>query len=225
MTPEEIIESYNLLSQNVKDQAARDAAIIGNSQRSLGPLAARVASPTGQTSGLANYTYNRLMRPAVDSAAQSLTTQGTAEALTNLLNTKLREAKQAYNDAQNNYTTASTAAANNAGSLFYNEGTDNTLEDWTDRPETTIPPLTVTSIGSTRPGFYDVWYTDMNGELKRQIVAAGSADEARNKFMQVFPGTTYSDYLQTGQAPNADDYIKQIQDAVAGVAASVWGRK
>lgn len=224
MSPEEIIESYNLLSQNVKDQAARDASIIGNSQRSLGTLASRVASPTGQTSGLANYTYNRLMRPTVDSEAAALTTQGTAEALTNLLNTKLRAAKQSYNDAQNNYTTASTAAAN-TGNLFYNEGTDGVLTDWTDTEKTTIPPLTVTSIGSSSPGLYDIWYTDVNGKMKRSVVAAGSTDEARSKFMQTFPGTTYSDYLQSGQAPDTQSVAEKLLEIVKNTGNVITGRR
>lgn len=103
MTPEEIIDAYNVLAENVNTNAAQEAARIGNAQRSLGPLAERVASPSGQTYGLANYTYDRTMRPAVDTLAASLTTQGLATGLEKNLNDSLRAAKSRYEDAQNRY--------------------------------------------------------------------------------------------------------------------------
>ena len=107
MSPEEIIEAYNVLTKDVTDYTAQEAAKIGNSQRSLGTLAERVASPSGQTSGLANYTYDRTLRPTVDSLAASLTTEGKAQALDKYLDTKLRAAKNAYEDAKNAYTVSS----------------------------------------------------------------------------------------------------------------------
>lgn len=109
MSPDEILSAYNVLTQEVKDYAASEAAKIGNSQRSLGVLAERVASPSRQTSGLANYTYNRTMRPALDASVAQLTTQGKYEALQKDLADKLRAAKNNYEDAQNRYTTAATA--------------------------------------------------------------------------------------------------------------------
>lgn len=124
MNEQELIDAYNILAQNVQDQTAQNAAIIGNSQRSLGTLASRVASPTGQTSGLANYTYNRLMRPVVDSTAAALTTQGTAQALNKNLADALRAAKAAYEDAQNRYTVASTVPATSG--MEYSEEGDGT---------------------------------------------------------------------------------------------------
>lgn len=108
MTPEEIIDAYNVVSQDVQNYTAEQAAAIGNSQRSLGTLAERVASPSGQTSGLANYTYNRTLRPTVDTLTADLVAQGKSRGLENYLNAKLREARNKYEDAQNRYTVAST---------------------------------------------------------------------------------------------------------------------
>ena len=108
MSPEEIIQAYDVLAQDVRNAAAEKAAAVGNSQRSLGTMAERVASPSGQTSGLANYTYNRLMRPIVDTTTATLTTQGKAEALEKYLSDALMAAKNEYEDSKNRYTVAST---------------------------------------------------------------------------------------------------------------------
>lgn len=123
MTPEEIIDAYNVLAEDVKNNTATEAARIGNSQRSLGPLAAAVASPSGQTSGLANYTYNRTMRPVVDSMSTKLITTGKAAALENKLSADLRAAKNAYEDAKNAYTVASSLPKDSNGGNKYTEET------------------------------------------------------------------------------------------------------
>lgn len=123
MTPDEIMQAYEVVAQDVRNRTAQDAAMIGNAQRSLGTLAERVASPSGQTSGLANYTYNRLLRPTVDTATTALITQGRAQALQTDLTNKLLAAKQNYEDAKNAYTVASTTPSNNNNNL-YDEKTD-----------------------------------------------------------------------------------------------------
>ena len=124
MTPDEIMQAYEVVAQDVRNRTAQDAAMIGNSQRSLGTLAERVASPSGQTSGLANYTYNRLLRPTVDTATTALITQGRAQALQTDLTNKLLAAKQNYEDAKNAYTVASTTPSNNNNNNLYDEKTD-----------------------------------------------------------------------------------------------------
>lgn len=106
MTPDEIIEAYNVLAQDVQDNTAQEAARIGNAQRSLGTLAERVASPSGQTYGLANYTYDRTMRPTVDSTSKALITQGLATGLETNLTNALRAAKSRYENARNSYATS-----------------------------------------------------------------------------------------------------------------------
>lgn len=128
MNPDQIIEAYKVVAQDVQNRAAEQAARIGNAQRSLGTLAERVASPSGQTYGLANYTYNRAMRPVVDSTAASLMTTGYANALENNLKTSLREAKNKYEDAKNRYTVASSGGGggnNNNTNGGYKEQNDN----------------------------------------------------------------------------------------------------
>lgn len=120
MTPEEIINDYNNAAQILNEYAAAEAAKIGNSQRSLGTLAERVATPSGQTSGLANYTYNRTMRPVVDSLTANLITTGKAKALENNLAAALRAAKNNYESSKNNYTA-------NAGG---NKSTDPTTDTY-----------------------------------------------------------------------------------------------
>lgn len=116
MTPDEIVEAYKVVTQDIENRAATEAARVGNAQRSLGTLAERVASPSGQTSGLANYTYDRTMRPTVDSLAAALTTQGYANALENNLKAGLREAKNRYDDARNAYTAKGGSGGSGGGS-------------------------------------------------------------------------------------------------------------
>lgn len=128
MSPDEIIEAYNVLAQNAKGYTAQEAARIGNAQRSLGTLAERVASPSGQTSGLANYTYDRTMRPVVDSTSKALITQGLATGLQTNLSNALRAAKNRYENARNR-ATASSGGGGGGGTTYgrsngYMEATD-----------------------------------------------------------------------------------------------------
>lgn len=131
MTPDDIIEAYKVLAQNVQDNAAREAARIGNAQRSLGTLAERVASPSGQTYGLANYTYDRTMRPVVDSTAKALVTQGLATGLQTNLSDALREAKNRYEDARNR-ATASSGGSGGGGTTGSNGNNGGNVEEVTD---------------------------------------------------------------------------------------------
>lgn len=124
MSPEEIIEAYNVLVQEGNDYAAQEAAKVGNSQRSIGGLAEAVANPSGQTSRLANYTYNRLLRPTVDTLAASLTTTGKSQAMDRYLRNELMKAKNAYEDAKNRYTVASTTPSTN--------NNNNNKDGWTE---------------------------------------------------------------------------------------------
>lgn len=121
MNSDEIIDAYNVVVQDIQNRAANEAARVGNAQRSLGTLAERVATPSGMTSGLANYTYDRTMRPAVDTLTSSLTTTGYAGALENNLKANLRAAKNRYEDAKNAYTVA--ASRGSGGSTGGNTNT------------------------------------------------------------------------------------------------------
>ena len=129
MTPDEIIEAYNVLAQDTQDYTAQEAARIGNAQRSLGTLAERVASPSGQTSSLANYTYDRTMRPVVDSTSRALITQGLAQGLQTNLSDALRAAKNRYEDARNR---AASSGGSGGGSGGTTGGNDNPYAETTD---------------------------------------------------------------------------------------------
>ena len=118
MSPSEIASAYEVVAADLQNRTAEQAARIGNAQRSLGTLAERVASPSGQTSGLANYTYERTLRPTIDVLSTSLVTQGKANALSDFLRNELSKAKQ-------NYQNAAATATSNANSQLLNEITDN----------------------------------------------------------------------------------------------------
>lgn len=133
MSPEEIIQAYDVLVQEGNQYAAQEAAKVGNSQRSIGGLAEVVANPSGQTSGLANYTYNRLLRPTVDTLAASLTTTGLSQGMDRYLKDQLMAAKNAYEDAKNNYTVAATTPKAPSAGTGYREQTDNAFNNTGDR--------------------------------------------------------------------------------------------
>lgn len=147
MTPEEIMQAYDVLVQEGNQYAAQEAAKVGNSQRSIGNFAERVASPSGQTSGLANYTYNRVMRPTVDSLATTLTTTGKSQAMDRYLKDELMKAKNAYEDAKNAYTVASTTPkTTNKDGWTEDSGSKRTVEEAPETIENTDQVVTGTSM-------------------------------------------------------------------------------
>lgn len=103
------IRAYQEAVDVLNQFTAQEAAKIGNSQASLGRMAERVARPSGMTSGLANYTYNRTLRPTIDTLAANLTATGYSQALQKQLSDAIMAAKNRYEDAKNAYTVASTA--------------------------------------------------------------------------------------------------------------------
>lgn len=149
MNPEERIASYQEAVDVLNNYAAQEAAKIGNSQASLGLMAERVARPSGTTSGLANYTYDRTLRPTLDSLAASLTTTGYSQGLEKQLYDALTAAKNRYEDAKNRYTVASTAPKTNnpSGGSGWTEqiGTKGTGEEEQETVETTDQVVTGTS--------------------------------------------------------------------------------
>lgn len=177
MTPQEIIEAYDVLSNEAKNYVSQQAQIIGNSQRSLGPLAEAVASPSGQTSGLANYTYNRTLRPTVDTLSANLITQGRSQAMDRYLKDELMKAKNAYEDAKNNYTVAATTPKTNSGG-----GSKEVTDDgYTVEKQPYIAEGTITGVGTSGNGVYDIVYADGKGGIYRKEIRAGSSDEAKKK--------------------------------------------
>lgn len=149
MNPEERIASYQEAVDVLNNYTAQEAAKIGNSQASLGLMAERVARPSGTTSGLANYTYDRTLRPTLDSLAASLTTTGYSQGLEKQLYDALTAAKNRYEDAKNRYTVASTVpkTTNPSGGSGWTEqiGTKGTGEEEQETVETTDQVVTGTS--------------------------------------------------------------------------------
>lgn len=94
MDQEEITKIYETLAPMAGNYANAQAEQIGQAQQSVGPLAANTMGTT--TSGLGNYTYNRLMRPQVDTMRDQILVQGYANQLNNLLSNALNTAKDNY---------------------------------------------------------------------------------------------------------------------------------
>lgn len=186
MTPEEIMQAYDVLVQEGNDYAAREAAKVGNSQRSIGGLAEVVANPSGQTSGLANYTYNRTMRPVVDSLAATLTTTGKSQAMDRYLKDELMKAKNAYEDAKNAYTVAATTPKTNGGST-----TKEVTEDGsTVEKQPYVEEGAYLGSGTSGDGWWDVNFADGKGGHYTKRVYAGSKEEAKKKATVVGTGSS-----------------------------------
>lgn len=96
MNQDEITQIYETLAPMAGDYANAQAEQIGQAQRSMGPMAANVMGQS-QTSGLGNYTYNRLMRPQVDSMRDEILVQGYTNRLNRLLSDALSNAQRNYN--------------------------------------------------------------------------------------------------------------------------------
>ena len=82
MTPDQITETYEVLAPMATDYANANLERAGQAQASYGPLA-QAAMGGSQTAGIGNYTYNRLVRPAVDTMRDQLIVEGYSAALNN----------------------------------------------------------------------------------------------------------------------------------------------
>ena len=74
-TPESIKEITEVLAPQSTNYANDIAEQIGQAQSSMGPNAA-AAMGQSQTAGLGNYTYNRLLRPTVDTLRDEILVDG-----------------------------------------------------------------------------------------------------------------------------------------------------
>lgn len=102
MSPDEIVETYEVLAPMAGDYANANIERAGQAQASYGPLA-EAAMGGSQTAGIGNYTYNRLARPAVDTMRDELVVQGYSDALNRQLSESLRLAQNNYNRAARRY--------------------------------------------------------------------------------------------------------------------------
>lgn len=98
MTPDQITETYEVLAPMATDYANANLERAGQAQASYGPLA-QAAMGDSQTAGIGNYTYNRLVRPAVDTMRDQLIVEGYSSALNKQLSDALNKAKENYNRA------------------------------------------------------------------------------------------------------------------------------
>lgn len=98
MTPDQITETYEVLAPMATDYANANLERAGQAQASYGPLA-QAAMGNSRTAGIGNYTYNRLVRPAVDTMRDQLVVEGYSAALNKQLSDALNKAKENYNRA------------------------------------------------------------------------------------------------------------------------------
>lgn len=118
MNQEDITQIYETLAPMAGDYMNAQAEQIGMAQQSMGPMASNVQGST--TSGLGNYTYNRLMRPQVDVMRDEIRVQGYANQLNRLLSDALNNARNRYNRGGNGgggggTTPDTTTPSNNTG--------------------------------------------------------------------------------------------------------------
>ena len=97
-TPQDIVDTYAVLAPMATDYANANLERAGQAQASYGPLA-QAAMGGSQTAGIGNYTYNRLVRPAVDTLRDQLIVEGYSAALNKQLSDSLNAAKRSYNRA------------------------------------------------------------------------------------------------------------------------------
>lgn len=206
MSPEEIIEAYDVLVQEGNNYAAQEAAKIGNSQASLGLMAERVARPSGQTSGLANYTYNRLLRPTVDTIAANLTTAGLSQGMDRYLKDQLTAAKNAYENAKNRYTVAASGGGGggggNGGTDPYKERTFGTGNENPVNQTAYTAAGTVVGTGSTGNGVYDIIVADGKGGSEIYQYYGPSREEALSKYYRDYGGGPASSSSNSGSNGN-----------------------
>lgn len=101
-TPQDIVDIYNVLAPMSTDYANANIERAGQAQASYGPLA-QAAMGNSQTAGVGNYTYNRLVRPSVDTMRDQLIVSGLSTALNKQISDSLNAARENYNRAARRY--------------------------------------------------------------------------------------------------------------------------
>ena len=115
LTPQAIADVYEVLAPMATDYANANLERAGQAQASYGPLA-QAAMGDSQTAGIGNYTYNRLVRPAVDTMRDQLIVEGYSAALNKQINDSLNAARNNYNRAaRRNSNKPSTNPSNTTG--------------------------------------------------------------------------------------------------------------
>lgn len=105
-SPEAIKEITEVLAPQSTNYANAISEQIGQAQQSMGPYSA-AAMGQSKTAGLGNYTYNRLLRPTVDTLRDEILVEGYKDSLNALLTDALRAAKKNYENSGGTTTTKS----------------------------------------------------------------------------------------------------------------------
>lgn len=196
MTPEEISATYEVLAPMSTDYVNANLERAGQAQASYGPLA-QAAMGGSQTAGIGNYTYNRLVRPAVDTMRDQLVVEGYSSALNKQLSDTLNKAKENYNRASRRYSLrGSSGTGGNTGSNKNNKFTiDDELLDQNGKVE-----------GS---GLYLSGSEAFNMMDKSKLYSKGEIEAASGKSMS---DTAYEIYkaLYMGDEKKAEELSKQM---------------
>lgn len=103
-TPESIKAITEVLAPQSTNYANAITEQIGQAQQSMGPYSA-AAMGNSRTAGIGNYTYNRLVRPTVDTLRDEILVEGYKDSLNALLTDALRAAKKNYEGSGGSGTT------------------------------------------------------------------------------------------------------------------------
>lgn len=109
MTPQEIQDVYNDLSQVPQNTATQATTELGQSQAARGTSLAQMGASGGN--GIGNYTYNRVIDPTVQQLATQLVTTGRSQALNRAITLAQQQASENYQKAYNNYVNRQRARA------------------------------------------------------------------------------------------------------------------
>lgn len=165
MTPDQITETYEVLAPMATDYANANLERAGQAQASYGPLA-QAAMGGSQTAGIGNYTYNRLVRPAVDTLRDQLIVEGYSNSLNKQLSDSLNAARNNYNRATRRYSSGG-GGTTRGGGLTIDEELLDDVDTETSQGYSRNGTDTVSTLPSTaKDGEYNVGTATVNGESR-----------------------------------------------------------
>lgn len=127
MTPDEITATYDTLAQVPQQTAEQAIGQLGQQQAAQGPSAAAMGASGGY--GIGNYTYNRLVDPAVQQLSTQLVSTGRSQALNRAISLALAQAKENYRDAYNSYANRPSGGGGGGNGNGTITGVDETVTD------------------------------------------------------------------------------------------------
>jgi hypothetical protein len=173
-TTSDIAQIYEVLAPMAGDYMNAQAEQIGMAQQSMGPLAANTMGTT--TSGLGNYTYNRLMRPQVDTMRDELRVQGYAAQLNKLLSDKLNEARNRYNRSSSGNGNKTSGGKSGSGVTKIDDVEDEEKKGGGKKTGDDNVSSVSTVPSTAKQGEYNVGTATVNGETR--IVTKNNKDNS-----------------------------------------------